>query len=321
MWYLISGDKFVGYVKVFREERYARNWFRDLKEREASRNFWAFWREGKPLIWTKGANAREANQFVNYQALCRVRAFSAESAAENGWKNWISGNLTAIEVDLDESRGRATDEKARRETTVVQPSRQNAETRRATPRVSIECSEWEVTRGASDIDGPRPSEELSRSYDLSGLAPPDTTATLRIVCKLGSEGLEGGLQAEVGGLRLHRQLRFYLRPFRLPHDAEFVMGLSTVDQSKGGEFDLLASPVDRDTSVFAKFGGRNDVRTCIDVMMSGDDMIFTIADKTESLVNFRLPNDGEFKRLVDETCDRLARTEIAYQVVRSQSRR
>jgi hypothetical protein len=80
----------------------------------------------------------------------------------------------------------------------VQPSRQNTETRRATPRVSIECSEWEVTRGASDIGGPRPSEELSRSYDLSGLGPPDTTATLRIVCKLESEGLEGGLETEVG---------------------------------------------------------------------------------------------------------------------------
>ncbi len=38
MWYLMSGEKCVGYVKVFREERYARNWFRDLKEREASTN-------------------------------------------------------------------------------------------------------------------------------------------------------------------------------------------------------------------------------------------------------------------------------------------
>jgi hypothetical protein len=189
------------------------------------------------------------------------------------------------------------------------------------PRVSIECSEWEITRGASDIDGPRPSEELSRSYDLSGLAPPNTTATLRIVCKLESEGLEGGLEAEVGGLRLYRQLRFYLRPFRLPHDASFVMGLSTVDRSKGGEFDVRASPVDHDTSVFAGFGGRNDVRTCLDVIMSGHDMTFTIADETESLVNFRLPNDGEFKRLVDEICDRLARTEVAYEVLRSQSHR
>lgn len=126
MWYLMAGDRVVGYVKVFREERYARNWFRDLKERKASRNFWAFWRDGKPLIWTKGANAREANQFVNYQSLCRVRAFSAESAAANGWKNWISGNLTAIEVDLDETRDRATDGKVKTETSAAHQSRSDA---------------------------------------------------------------------------------------------------------------------------------------------------------------------------------------------------
>jgi hypothetical protein len=226
MCYLISGDKFVGYVKVFREERYAHNWFRDLSER---RNAWAYWRDGCPFPLIKGANAtKPANQFVNYQALCRVRAFSAENAAENGWKNWISGNLTAIEVDLDESRGRAVDEKVKRETAVVQPSRQNTETRRATPRVPIECSEWEVTRGASDVDGPRPSEELSRSYDLSGLAPPDTTATVRIL-KEGSTFLDDNVAEEfllaktltvdtaedyAGGL----SSRLKLRVFRIEND-------------------------------------------------------------------------------------------------------
>jgi hypothetical protein len=77
---------------------------------------------------------------------------------------------------------------------------------------------------------------------------------------------------------------FYLQQFRLPRDADFVLGLSTADQSKGGEFDVLASPVDRDTSVFAKFGGRNDVRTCFDVLMTGTDMVFTVSDETERLV-------------------------------------
>jgi hypothetical protein len=308
MWYLMTGDKFVGYVKVFREERYARNWLRDLKERETSRNFWAFWRDGHPLALIESANAKDANQFVNYQALCRVRAFSAQSAAENGWTNWKAGKLTAIEVDLENSRGGTTVEKAKGDTAIERSPRQN----------TVKCGEWQISRGNSDINGPRPSEELSRTYELSGLAPPNTTATLRIVCKLESEGLEGGLEGEKGGLRLYRQLRFYLHPFRLPHDVEFVLGLSAVDKSRGGEFDVLASPVDQDTSVFAKFGGRNDVRTCLDVIMSATDMIFTIADKTESLMKFRLPNDGEFKRLVDEICDRLARTEVAYEVMRSQ---
>ncbi|MBN8955495.1 MAG: hypothetical protein J0H17_02705 [Rhizobiales bacterium] len=315
MWHLVSGNKLVGYVKVFREERYARNWFRDLKERRDSRNFWAFWRDGYPLALIEGANAKDANQFVNYQALCRVRAFSAQSAAQNGWDRWISGNLTAIEVDLDDSRDPRTVGKEGRETTTQSSSRE------ATSPFSVDYSEWQVAHGASDIGGPRPNDELSRTYELSGLAPPDQTATFRIVCKLQSQGLNGGLEAEVGGLKLHRQLCFYLRPFRLPHDAEFVMGLSTVNQLTGGEFDVLASPVDHETSVFAKFGGRNDVKTCFEVIASGDDMIFTIADKSETLVKLRLPNDAKFKRLVDESCDRLAQTEVMYEIVRSQPRR
>ncbi len=197
--------------------------------------------------------------------------------------------------------------------------RQTAGMSSAPISASVELSEWHVTR-ENIGEGNRPSEELSRTYTLSRLAPPARAATLRIVCKLESEGLIGGIEDEANSLKLHRQLRFYLQPFRLPHDADFVMGFSTVDQSKGGEFDVTASPVDADTSVFAKFGGRNDVRSCLDVMMSGNEMDFTVSDSTESLVKFRLPNDGEFKKLVDEACDRLARSEVAYRLIRSQFR-
>jgi hypothetical protein len=58
---------------------------------------------------------------------------------------------------------------------------------------------------------------------------------------------------------------------------------------------MIASPVDR---AFAKFRHRNDAQTCLDGIMSADDIVFTLADKTESLVKFRLPNDSEFKRLL-----------------------
>jgi len=211
-----------------------------------------------------------------------------------------------------DKRGQPTQQTVKHETTVAsQASRQN----------TVEVTAWEVARGASGIDGPRPSAEISRTYLISGLAPPQTSASLRIVCKLESEGLEGSLEDEIGGLRLHRELSFYLQPFQLQREAAFVMGLSTVDLSRGGEFDVIASPVDRDASVFAKFGGRNDVRMCLDVLMLGCDMIFTIADETESLVKCRLPNDGEFKQLVDEACNKLGETEVAYEVLRSQFRR
>jgi hypothetical protein len=71
MWYLMSHGKFVGYVKVFREERYARNWFRDLSEKDASRNGWAYWRDGYPIMLIEGGNTRDANQFVKLMAICR----------------------------------------------------------------------------------------------------------------------------------------------------------------------------------------------------------------------------------------------------------
>jgi hypothetical protein len=91
-----------------------------------------------------------------------------------------------------------------------------------------------------------------------------------------------------------------------------VMSLSTADQSTGGEFDVFASPVNDQTSVFNKFGGRNDTKTCLDVMMSGDDIIFKLSDSNDSLVNLLLPNDGDFKQLVREACEQLGQTEVAY---------
>jgi hypothetical protein len=93
MWYLMSHGKFVGYVKVFRNERYARNWLRALSEKDASsinRTPWAYWRDGYPLALIEGSHFEDANQFVKYIAICRVRAFSDQSAAENGWNNWRS---------------------------------------------------------------------------------------------------------------------------------------------------------------------------------------------------------------------------------------
>jgi hypothetical protein len=56
-------------------------------------------------------------------------------------------------------------------------------------------------------------------------------------------------------------------------------------------------------------------------MMSGKNLIFTVSDEAQSLVKFPLlPNDREFKQLVDEAGDWLARAEITYQVIRSQFR-
>ena len=70
---------------------------------------------------------------------------------------------------------------------------------------------------------------------------------MHIECTIERGGLQSG--PDGSGLRLNRSVRLHLRPFRLPHDADFVLRV--------GDFDVLASPVDGETAVFAKFGDRN----------------------------------------------------------------
>jgi hypothetical protein len=315
MWYLMRDDDFVGYVRVFREERPARYELLTLSEQDVSKNPWAYWRDGYPLALIEGSNCKDANQFVDYVAICRVRAFSDQAAAENGWRNWISGNLTAIEIYQDKKPRRgATDERA---TDITQRRRLTwkldadisgffeVRPRKEKRGVIVQSDGWKVTTGESSVDGPRPSEMLIRTYLLSGLAPPQETSILTIGCKLECEAFEDIPKF------VSCRLNFFLRPFSVPRDTLFVMGCYTVDQSRGGEFDVVASPVDDDTSVFGKFGGRNDMRTCLDVLLAGNDLLFTISNETKSLVNFRVPNDEEFKRAYDEACSRLVATEVA----------
>jgi hypothetical protein len=117
---------------------------------------------------------------------------------------------------------------------------------------------------------------------------------------------------------LDRKLRFYLRPFRLPHEAEFVMRLATRDEAQGGEFNVVAAPAEAggDTAIIAKYGGRNDVATCVATLRSSRDMVFMLRDQRESLVNFLLPNDGAFQRHYDETVGRLQQRAVTNQVLR-----
>lgn len=313
MWYLMRESKKIGYVKVFREERYARNWFRDLAEQENSQNFWAFWRDGQPLALVEGANARDANQFVKSMSLCRVRAFSAETAADTGWKKWISGQLTAEEVFLDRPRNKSTgkiEPPAEAKPTAEPPRRKG----QAVP------SGWQVTR-ENIGEGKRPSEELRQTITITGMAPSQPSAVLSIAFKLTSEGLIGDPEEAGSGLRFDRKLSFSLRPFHLPHDADFVMGLATLDQSRADRFRVIASPVDRETSVIKRFYGPTDVANCLELLRLGKELLFTITDEVETLVKLPLPNDEEFKRLMDDAHERLMQSEIAYYYIRQQFRR
>lgn len=117
---------------------------------------------------------------------------------------------------------------------------------------------------------------------------------------------------------IDRKLRFYLHPFRLPHEAAFVMRFATRDGSLGGEFDIVAGPTEEDDegAVITKFGGRNDVATCITTLRAGRDIVFGLRDERESLVNFLLPNDDKFQPLYDETIQRLQQRTAMNQVLR-----
>jgi hypothetical protein len=177
---------------------------------------------------------------------------------------------------------------------------------------SVGRHDWVVEDKTPGFDHPA-KEELSRNYDFFGLRPPETTATLRIVCTL-----EASLVNDGETVILDRRLRFYLRPFRLLHEAEFIMRLSPSDGTSGGEFDVIVGPVvgDNDTALIAKYGDRNDVANCVAAIMSGKDLVFMLRDEKESLVNFVLPNDGEFKRLYDETYERLKKREVVNETQR-----
>ena len=178
-------------------------------------------------------------------------------------------------------------------------------------------SQWQIKQGAAGIDGPRPKDEFSRVYEFSGLPPPDTTAAVRIECTIESAGLRSEANGSYG-LSLNRSVRFYFRPFRLPHEAEFVLRVMTVDRSEGGDFDVLASPVDGETAIFAKFGGRNDTATLLRAFMAGKDLTFEILQDSESLVKLPLLNDGTFKQLWDASANRCAEVEMTYEALRYQ---
>ncbi|NPU64723.1 hypothetical protein HL667_06930 [Bradyrhizobium sp. 83012] len=313
MWYLMRDGNMVGYVKVFRAERYAQNWFRDLAEQENSRNIWAFWRDGQPLALVDGANAREANQFVKSMSLCRVRAFSAESAADSAWKKWISGHLTAEEVFLDRGRDKRTGK------TEPPPEAKPSDKPRGRQGYA-RASGWQVVR-ENISEGMRPSEELRQTITITGLAPSQPSAVLSVIFKLKSDGLVGDPNEEGSGVRFDRKLSFSIRPFRLPRDADFVMGLAAVDKSRAERFEVVASPLDSETSIINKFYGPTDVANCVEMLRLGKELLFTIADETETLVKLPLPNDEQFRGLMDEASERLVRTEITYYYMKQQFRR
>jgi len=184
----------------------------------------------------------------------------------------------------------------------------NASAREAKGAISF--TDWEAKDRGEGFDGPA-KQEISRTYTFSH--PKAPSATLAVVCALEVEIMPDGETAS-----MNRKLWFDLRPFRLPHEADFIMRLVTRDESQGGEFDIVAAPREpgSEWSTIAKYGGRNDVATCVNTLRSGRDMLFRLRDERELLVDFLLPNDGSFQRLYDETLQRLQQRAVLNQTLR-----
>lgn len=211
----------------------------------------------------------------------------------------------------------------------VPPEELTKETARPAPRTSappretklskqVDPGSWQITRQERTIDGPPPrEEELNRTYRFFGASSATSPgASLRFSLTLEADADQSTTQ----GVVLNRRLRLYLSPFRLPHEAPFVMHLITSDQRINKRFEVLGAPLDTgsDTAVFARFGAATDVASMINILSAGQEIRFMLEDETESLVQFGLPNDREFKRLYDESCNRLTSGQAGYSTLRSQ---
>ncbi len=180
--------------------------------------------------------------------------------------------------------------------------------------LSVDVSEWDVERGVGApvtdvLGGERAGDVLTRTYNFSGLQAPDTTAALKIHCRL---------ESDFGGVLINSTLYLFFWPLRLRQETSLFIGLVTADESEGGIVEVLARPVEgtRDTALFGvgagKYGekGRRDTWKCLSAILSGKEMFFVLGNQTE-LMKLPLPNDGEFQQLYTESRERIKRAQDA----------
>lgn len=194
------------------------------------------------------------------------------------------------------------------------------ETQPAAPKaatITVSSGSWSVHGGGIVLD-----YRLSGIYRLSGLAPPEINGMLRFDCMLTSHEAN----------RIDCGLRVHLKPFHLSDKKSFIMGLFPTDGSTGGLVEVLAIPNiwDADAKTETSFCvHEDDVPKCLRAISSGKELNFLIIDQenpppdptrsfvklpVDPLVNLRLTNDQEFKRIYEETCDKI---EISHDATRA----
>jgi hypothetical protein len=213
---------------------------------------------------------------------------------------------------------------------------------------SVKCGPWhqqQVPNSMADVMRDQRRElayRFTRMYDFSCLPPPSSIsssqewhlfdsqkASIHLICDI--EGSQMDLGRDWGSLGLrrhaihsvHSSLLVRLWPLRLPSQmlreslgmmsANLTMGLITDDQSRGGTANVVATPMqqDPDSLLLSPLFDNESKSKFIGAILSGKEMIFALANESQSLARLPLPNDDEFNRLYDETYDRIRRAQDA----------
>jgi hypothetical protein len=281
MWYLMSHGNFVGYVKVFPKEMDARNWFRELSEKDASRNVW------------------------KYIAICRVRAFSVHAAAGNAWTNWISGNLRAIDTYLGESSAPTMADSSTisprfawlpvctmdQGVMWLRPYWTNGlfcfGDKTAAFDAPVQCSEWRLEE-----------THLVRTYEFSNLPPPETRAFLKTELWINISPAGGKWTTLSFWLRPYRQLmpddqalpdHFVTPPFRMTLFSDVPgAGTEASPAFRGGWFELTAYSSGPENEILEFCVAPTYETLCLELLSSGDGLTFTLLKDTEPHAQLRL---------------------------------
>ena len=150
--------------------------------------------------------------------------------------------------------------------------------------------------------------KLIRTFEFSGLPPPETTTALRIECVL-SKYASGFVDTH---------LRFFLRPYLylLPSpqpfedhlvEPPFSVGLVADGSSgemlvDGGVVRVSACSIeDEPDTAMLDVASTEDVALCVRAISSGKELTFTILGQPEASVRLRLRlhNDREFQQFYD----------------------
>lgn len=187
--------------------------------------------------------------------------------------------------------------------------------------MSPEYSQWQVKEESSGNNGRPPKVELSRSYEFSRATRSDSNPMLGLVCTIVSQGLVMDSGSQPIRLNIKRRLDIFFRPLRLSRKAPFTLELFTMDQSKGGDFNVSATPIGHDNTVLFAAIERSEeyAATLVNAITSGKDMTFTLVHEARSLLQFHLQNDFEFSRLCEQTYKNFLELEVAYHQARLQS--